>query len=92
VQRRLKKAYDQNAKQYNKSKTKLSFQVGEIVWKKNYVLSDASKFFAAKLAPRFIKCEWVEKKSDLVYVLESMDGHQLCNMAHQRSETRQLGH
>jgi hypothetical protein len=37
VQRRLKKAYDQNAKQYNKGKTKLSFQVGEIAWKKNYV-------------------------------------------------------
>jgi hypothetical protein len=45
VQRRLKKAYDQNAKQYNKGKTKLSFQVGDIVWKKKYVLSDASKFF-----------------------------------------------
>jgi cell fate (sporulation/competence/biofilm development) regulator YlbF (YheA/YmcA/DUF963 family) len=77
VQRRLRRAYDQNAKQYNKGKTKVSFQVGEIVWKKNYVLSDASKFFAAKLAPRFIKCIVVEKKSDLVYVLESMDGHQL---------------
>jgi hypothetical protein len=48
--------YDQNAKQYNKGKTKLSsFQVGDIVWKKNYVLSDASKFFAAKLAPHFRK-------------------------------------
>jgi hypothetical protein len=37
-------------------------------------------------------CVVVEKKSDLVYVLELMDGHQLWNMAHQRSETRQLHH
>jgi hypothetical protein len=76
VQQRLKKAYYQNSKQYNKGKIKLTFQVGDIVWKKNYVLSDASKFFVAKLAPCFVNCVVVEKRSDLVYVLESMDGHQ----------------
>jgi hypothetical protein len=45
----------------------------DILWKKNYVLSHASKFFAVKVAPRFVNCVVVEKKSDLVYVLESMD-------------------
>jgi hypothetical protein len=77
VQRRLHKAYDQNVKQYNKGRAKLSFEVGDFVWKKNYALSDATKFFAAKFAPRFIKCVVVEKKSDLVYILESMDRRQV---------------
>jgi hypothetical protein len=61
----------------SKVRTKLSFEVGDFVWKKNYALSDATKFFAAKFAPRFIKCVVVEKKSDLVYILEAIGGRQL---------------
>jgi hypothetical protein len=75
--RQMRRAYEQNVKQYNKGKLKLSFKVGDVVWKKNYALSDASKYFTAKFAPRFIKCVVIKKKSDLVYLLESIEGRQL---------------
>jgi hypothetical protein len=73
VRRRMKATYDRNLTQYNRGKTKLIFQVGDVVWKRNHVLSDATKH-STKLAPRYVKCRVVDKKSDLVYLLENMDG------------------
>lgn len=42
--------------------------------KKNIVLSNASKNFAQKLAPRYVLCTVHKKKSKLVYVLKNEDG------------------
>jgi RNase H-like domain found in reverse transcriptase/Reverse transcriptase (RNA-dependent DNA polymerase)/Integrase zinc binding domain/Integrase core domain len=77
VCKRMRAAYERNVTQYNKGKNKMEFQIGDIVWKRNYVLSDAIKHFTAKLAPRFIKCRVIDKKSDLIYLLETMDGQPL---------------
>lgn len=70
VSEALSKAHQRSAAHYNKSRRKETFVVGDVVWKRTYPLSDASKFFMAKLAPKYDKCRVSVKISDLVYELE----------------------
>lgn len=74
VQAKLRAAYERNAKTYNLRKRSVEFHVGDRVWKRNKVLSDASKDFAQKLAPRYVPCTVVRKVGNLVYELENQDG------------------
>lgn len=53
VQKRLAQAYERTKKVYNLRRRSEKFQLGQKVWKKNYVISDATKNFSAKLAPKF---------------------------------------
>lgn len=69
----LTKAYKQNANRYNLRRRELGLKVGDIVWRRNFVQSNAAKFFSAKLAPRFVKCKIVDKLSDVVYQLEEIN-------------------
>ncbi|KAB0803439.1 hypothetical protein PPYR_00409, partial [Photinus pyralis] len=39
---------------YNLRHRQITYKKGDYVWKRNFVLSDASKNFSAKLAPKFI--------------------------------------
>lgn len=48
--------------------------VGDVVWRKTFYLSDKDKRFLKKLALKFIKCKIISKKSPLVYELEDMNG------------------
>lgn len=68
----LGKAHKRSATYYNQSRRPLVFKVGDIVWKRTYPLSDAAKYFMAKLAPKYDKCKVVGKVSDLVYELEEV--------------------
>ncbi|KAJ8935600.1 hypothetical protein NQ314_012721 [Rhamnusium bicolor] len=70
VKERLHQAYETNAKQYNLRKRPLQFALGDIVWKRTYVLSDASKNFSKKLAPKYLACKVTPVISPLVYELE----------------------
>ena len=74
VKLNLNKAYQRNAKRYNLRKRDISFNVGEKVWRRNKVLSDAANQFSAKLAPKYVLCKIVNKISRLVYGLKNMDG------------------
>lgn len=74
VQVALHVAHTKNAARYDLRHTFKEFNVGDIVWRKNYVLSDAGNYFTAKLAPRYLKCKIVKKLSPLVYILESPNG------------------
>lgn len=50
----LKRAYDRYSTNYNlRSKRDVQFDEGELVLKRNFFLSDKSKDFTAKLAPRY---------------------------------------
>lgn len=69
VAEKIKLSYERSKTHYNLRKRNVEFNVGDIVYKKNYILSDASKFFSAKLAPRFIKCKVLKKISPLIYEL-----------------------
>ncbi|GLV38165.1 hypothetical protein CBL_12811 [Carabus blaptoides fortunei] len=67
----------QNARHYNLRRRPLAFKVGDSVCKRNYVLSDASKYFSAKLTPRYIKCTVYKKISPLTYRLRDWDNKDL---------------
>lgn len=70
VKQAIEKAHLKSAKYYDASRRPLEFAPGDIVWKRTYPLSDASKFFMAKLAPKYDKCTVLRKISSLVYELE----------------------
>lgn len=77
VQLSLIKAHSRNSTHYNLRRKNVEFNVGDTVWKRTFYLSDKSKRFSKKLAPKFIKCRIVAKKSRLVYELQDMTGHKL---------------
>jgi hypothetical protein len=70
----LLKSYHKSAMRYNLRRNELIFRPGDLCWRRNHVLSKASEFFCAKLAPRFIKNRVREKVSNVVYVLEDLNG------------------
>lgn len=54
VKSRLSKAYEQNKKFYDLRRRNDQFLPNELVWRRNYVLSDAAQYYTAKLAPKFL--------------------------------------
>lgn len=50
---RLKKAYDRSSRHYNLRHRDERFSVGQDVWKRNFVISDATKQITSKLSPKF---------------------------------------
>lgn len=71
---RIKQAYNKNKRYYDRNKKDVKLSVGDMVFKKNYVQSDAAQYFSAKLAPVFIPCRVLNKISDLVYELVDLNG------------------
>lgn len=74
VRRRLNDAYQKSSQRYNLRRRPLRLQQGQVVWKRNFVLSDAANYQAAKLSPKFLKCRVVRKVSDNTYELETVPG------------------
>ena len=66
---------ERQAKYYNKGKKDVSFQIGDEVMRRVHILSDASKRFNAKLAPKF-EGPFIIKEilSPTVYTLEPLEG------------------
>lgn len=54
VQKRLRRAYEQSKSNYDLRRRDQQFLINDQVWRRNYIQSDASKYFAAKLAPRYL--------------------------------------
>lgn len=75
IVKRLEIAYRKNKSVYDLRHRAANFTVGDSVWKKNYVLSDASKYFNAKLAPKFIGPFFIKRKvSYQTYELSDSSG------------------
>lgn len=74
VQASLWRAHEKNTAHYNLRRKQAEFNVGDVVLKRAYVLSDKDKYFSKKLAPKFLKCRVTAKRSPLVYVLQDMSG------------------
>ena len=75
VQALLLQAHSRNCTSYNLRKKPTEFNIGDIVWRKTFYQSDKDKYFNKKLAPKYIKCKVVAKKSPLVYDLADMNGN-----------------
>ncbi|KAJ8929025.1 hypothetical protein NQ314_018336 [Rhamnusium bicolor] len=56
VKDRLQKSYQQSSARYNLRHRPMSLEPGQIVWKKQYTLSDAANYYSSKLGPKFVKC------------------------------------
>lgn len=73
ARRNLKTARAQQKAQYDRSHRDIHYEVGDLVLRRNHVLSDASKKFSASLAPKWSGPYRVkEKLSSLVYKLADM--------------------
>lgn len=77
VKQQLKKAFDKYSSNYNLRTRSDCYNSGDIVWKKNFALSNAGKGFNAKLAPKWIKCRVRKKIGYCTYELEDLDGKYL---------------
>lgn len=73
VAENLKKAYENNKKRYDLRTRIIKYEVGDIVYRENKKLSDASAYYSSKLAQRFVKSKIIEKKGSNTYVLEDFD-------------------
>lgn len=56
IQASLKNAYEKNKNRYDMRKKLTIFNVGDTVFKKNFVKSSKVKSLNAKLCPKFVKC------------------------------------
>ncbi|KAK9681170.1 hypothetical protein QE152_g38518 [Popillia japonica] len=75
IQERLRKAANTNRHNYNLRRREVEYTLGQPVYQKNYVLSDASKYFNAKLAPKFVGPFYINRKvSPWTYELKDSDG------------------
>lgn len=54
IKSKLRKAYDHSKQNYDLRRRDTQYLPNQLVWRRNYVLSDASKFFTAKLAPKYL--------------------------------------
>lgn len=69
----MRKASERQARYFNLRRRDVEYEIGTLVWKRNHVLSDASKFRAEKLEPKFEGPYRVTGKvSSTIYRLESL--------------------
>lgn len=73
VRTSLRQSYERNKIQYNLRRRDVQFDIGNIVWRRSFVLSDASKHFSAKLAPKFLRSKVIGKISPVAYRLSDMN-------------------
>lgn len=75
VKRRLELAGKKTVERYNLRRRLEEYLPNQLVWRKNYVLSDAAKYFTKKLAPKYLGPFQIHKRiSPWTYVLRTPDG------------------
>lgn len=70
VKNNIQSAYKRYSHYYNLRSRAPTHKVGDIVYKKNYTLSNAIKGISAKLTPRNIKCKIIKQTGSNTYELE----------------------
>lgn len=75
VRRRLDRAFDRSRDSYNLRRRDVRLEIGQKVWRRNFPISDAARYFSAKLAPRFLGPFIVSKRlSPWTYEIRDPDG------------------
>lgn len=89
VRHRLEVAAKHTTQRYNLRKRYDELKPGQPVWKKNFVLSAADKYFSKKLAPKYVGPFYVHQKiSPWVYQLKDSGGKVLEGSWHARDLKR----
>ncbi|KAK3929403.1 Gypsy retrotransposon integrase-like protein 1 [Frankliniella fusca] len=72
---RLQKAYEKNARSYNLRRREVRYEEGQVVYRRNYVKSDAAAYFSTKLAPKYLGPFVIKKRVGARgYLLVGQDG------------------
>lgn len=69
VLERINEARNKYTKRYDLRTRVIEYQVGDIVYRENTILSDASKHISKKLSPKRVKCEITQKTGTNTYML-----------------------
>lgn len=73
VQKRIVEAREKYIKRYDLRTRAIEYKVGDIVYRENTILSDASKFISKKLSPKRIRCEIMQRTGTNTYLLRDCD-------------------
>lgn len=80
VRKRLVKASEKSRDQFNLRRRNVDYQVGDVVWKRQFLLSNAANYFNAKLAGKFCGPFKIKRKIGYcVYELEDENGVSIGN-------------
>lgn len=71
---KMKKSHERNKRYYDKNRSHKSMKVGDKVYYRNRVLSDASRSFCKKLAPLYLPGIIASQISPVVYNVSDEDG------------------
>lgn len=74
VRENIGKSYERNVKTYNFRFRPVKFEVGQIVYRKNFSQSTAIDHYNSKLAPQYLKAKIVSKKGTSYYELQDLKG------------------
>ena len=75
IGKRLAAAGKKAANRYNLRRREAPYREGALVWRRNHVLSDATKYFSAKLAPEYVGPYLIGRKvSSATYELTDREG------------------
>ena len=74
VEERLLFSFRKNAERYNLRRKYVTFNVGDLVWRRNHVQSNKLEYFTHKLAPRYVQARVLRKISNNAYDLETLEG------------------
>lgn len=73
----LREAYEQSKRRYDTRTADISYRAGDIVWKKNTLLSNAGEYYSSKLADRYVKCKIQAKVGTNTYSLTDMNNKEI---------------
>lgn len=73
----MKKQFEKNEKRYNLRSTNITFEEGQIVFRRNFRQSSSEQGYNAKLAPSFVKARVRRRLGNSYYELEDLDGNLL---------------
>lgn len=74
IQENLVNAHEKYVKQYNTRSKMRNFSVGQEVYRRNFILSDAGEKKCKKFAKKFLKCRIRSQKATNLYELEDLTG------------------
>lgn len=75
IRSNLSKAFKKNEHTYNLRSREIVFEPGQKVFVRTHPISDASKNFSAKLAPKFIKAFILSRQGNVNYIVGDENGN-----------------